>query len=226
MPEMTRAKSTTRLGAVVLCGGKSTRMGISKAELPFGDETMLARVVRRLALVADPIVLDTAPGQTRQKLPAACRFAEDARPDRGPLEALAAGIRAIGADADAVYATSCDVPMLVTDFVLALLDRLGEHDIVVARDGEFHHPLSAIYRIGVLSAIDELLSADRLRPVFLFDAASTVRVPVEELRFADPELQTLRNLNRPEDYIAALAAAGLTPAADVIETLRRARQGE
>lgn len=215
-----------RLGAVVLCGGKSTRMGLSKADLPFGDETMLCRVVRRLANVADPIVVVTAPGQTRQELPVACHFAHDARPDRGPLEGLAAGLRAIVAaahfaDADAVYATGCDVPMLATDFVRALADRLGEDDIAVPRDGRFHHPLSAIYRVGVLAAIDRLLAADQLRPAYLFDAVRTVCVPVDELRTADPELQTLRNLNHPADYLAALGEAGFAPSPRLLAKLRR-----
>lgn len=134
-----------------------------------------------------PIVVVTAAGQVHQTLPATCRFAADERPERGPLEGLAAGLRAIGGDADAVYATSCDVPLLVPAFVMALADRLGKHDIdrfqvAVPWDGKYHHPLSAIYRIGVLTKIDELLAVDRLRPTELFDLVLTNRVPTDELR--------------------------------------------
>ena len=32
--------------AIVLCGGRSRRMGRDKASLPFGTETLLERVVR------------------------------------------------------------------------------------------------------------------------------------------------------------------------------------
>ena len=41
-------------GGIILCGGRSTRMGTSKALLPFGAETMLQRVVRLLATVVSP----------------------------------------------------------------------------------------------------------------------------------------------------------------------------
>ena len=54
---------------IVLCGGKSTRMGTSKALLPFGPETMLQRVVRLLGEVVAPIVVVAASDQTLPDLP-------------------------------------------------------------------------------------------------------------------------------------------------------------
>jgi hypothetical protein len=43
-----------------------------------------------------------------------------------------------------------------------------------------------------------------------FDAVRTRRVPPEEMISADPQLQTLRNLNTREDYLSALSEADLT----------------
>jgi molybdopterin-guanine dinucleotide biosynthesis protein A len=74
----------------------------------------------------------------------------------------------------------------------------------------FAHPLSAVYRRTTLPHIESLLDADRLRPVFLFDAVRTRRVRPDEMRAVDPDLRTLRNLNTPDDYASALADAGLT----------------
>ena len=48
------------VGGIVLCGGRSTRMGVPKATLPFGPETMLQRVVRLLDTVIGPIVVVAA----------------------------------------------------------------------------------------------------------------------------------------------------------------------
>lgn len=198
-------------GALVLCGGKSSRMGRDKATLPFGPETMLQRVVRLLGEVVEPelIVVVAAGQQQLPPLPTSVRITQDEHPDRGPLEGLAAGLRAVPADVEAVYATSCDVPLLVPEFVNELFRRLGTQDIAVPRDGQFFHPLAAVYRPQILPVVLELLAADRLRPASLFDEVRTVHVAVEELRAADPELLTLLNLNRPEDYQAALVRAGL-----------------
>ena len=43
------------VGGIVLCGGRSSRMGRPKAWLPFGDELMLPRVVRILREVVEPV---------------------------------------------------------------------------------------------------------------------------------------------------------------------------
>jgi molybdopterin-guanine dinucleotide biosynthesis protein A len=198
-------------GALILCGGKSSRMGRDKATLPFGSECMLQRVVRLIGTVVDVghIVVVAAPEQSLPDLPAGVVIAHDVRSHRGPLEGLATGLRATSPTADAVYVTGCDVPLLAARFVERMFELLGEHDVAVPRDGEHHHPLAAVYRPRVLTAVERLLAADRLRPRFLFDEVSTREVPVDVLRAVDPQLDTLRNLNHPEDYQAALAAAGL-----------------
>jgi molybdopterin-guanine dinucleotide biosynthesis protein A len=233
-------------GGVVLCGGRSTRMGLDKASLPFGPELMLPRVVRLLSQVVSPIVVVAAPGQELPPLPAGVIVTRDEREGRGPLEGLLAGLTAIAPHADAAYATSCDVPLLVPDFVRMMIARVGSAGsaepvgeatsasnagpagpagptIAVPVEGQFHHPLAAVYRTSVIPVIAELLAADRLRPMFLFERVPTCRVSVSELTTVDPRLSTLANLNRPEDYLAALAEAGF--AADP-EVLRRLTSGD
>ncbi len=193
----------------MLCGGKSTRMGMPKATLPFGPETMLQRVVRLLGTKVAPIVAVAAQDQELPPLPADVIVARDERESRGPLEGLRAGLKALPESVDAAYVTSCDVPLLEPAFVEHMLALLGDHDIAVMEIDGFTHPLSAVYRRAVLPQVESLLAQDRLRPVFLFDAVRTRRVSPDEMRVADPDLRTLRNLNTREDYEAALVAAGL-----------------
>ena len=191
---------------IVLAGGKSTRMGTPKALLPFGDETMLQRVVRLLGGIVSPIVVVTAAGQELPRLPDGVIVTRDEREGRGPLEGLRAGLKALPEDVDAAYVTSCDVPLLVPGFVRQMLELARGYDIAVMEIDGFTHPLSAVYRRATLPQIESLLAQDRLRPAFLFDAVRTRRVQPAEMT-ADPELETLRNLNTPEDYQRALAEA-------------------
>ena len=194
-------------GGIVLCGGRSTRMGSSKALLPFGDETMLQRVVRLLGSVVSPLVVVAAPDQSLPELPAAVSVTRDEREGRGPLEGLRAGLKGLPATVDAAYVTSCDVPLLVPAFALRMIDLMGDADIAVMEIDGFPHPLSAVYRRSTLPHVEKLLAEDRLRPVFLFDAVKTRRVRPEEMISVDPQLLTLRNLNTREDYEQALETA-------------------
>ena len=197
-------------GGVVLCGGRSTRMGVAKATLPFGPETMLQRVVRLLGGTVSPIVAVAAREQELPPLPPSVLVARDEREAKGPLEGLRAGLAALPPSVDAAYVTSCDVPLLVPAFVERMLALLGDHDIAVMEIDGFPHPLSAVYRRSVLPQVESLLAQDRLRPVFLFEAVRTRRVSPGEMREVDPDLCTLRNLNTREDYEAALRAANLS----------------
>jgi molybdenum cofactor guanylyltransferase len=192
----------------VLCGGKSTRMGSPKASLPFGPETMLQRVVRLLGEVVEPIVVVAAADQNLPPLPSDVIVTRDEREARGPLEGLRAGLKALPPSIDSAYVTSCDVPLLVPDFVRQMIDLARDYDIAVMEIDGFTHPLSAVYRRATLPFVEDLLARDRLRPVFLFEAVNTRRVRPEEMT-SDPELRTLRNLNTPEDYEGALADAGI-----------------
>ena len=197
-------------GGIVLCGGKSTRMGVAKATLPFGPETMLQRVVRLLGAIVSPIVAVAAQEQVLPALPAEVIITRDEREAKGPLEGLRAGLKALPPSVEAAYVTSCDVPLLVPGFVERMLALLEEHDIAVMEIDGFTHPLSAVYRRSVLPQVESLLAQDRLRPVFLFEAMRTRRVTPAEMREVDPDLRTLRNLNTREDYEAALADAGFS----------------
>jgi molybdopterin-guanine dinucleotide biosynthesis protein A len=195
-------------GAIVLCGGKSTRMGASKALLPFGPESMLQRVVRLLAEVVSPIVVVAAAEQPLPELPRHVIIARDEQEGRGPLEGLRAGLKALPTDVGAAYVTTCDVPLLEPAFVREMLDLANGFDVAVVEIDGFPHPLSAVYRRSVLPDVEDLLAANRLRPMFLFDLVKTRRVRPSEIT-SDPELRTLRNLNTPEDYRQALADGGI-----------------
>jgi molybdopterin-guanine dinucleotide biosynthesis protein A len=104
-----------------------------------------------------------------------------------------------------------------------MIAELDDHDIAVPTDGPFHHPLAAVYRTSVTQVIGKLLAADQLRPVFLFDRVATCRVPVSELTAVDPRLDTLKNLNRPEDYLAALDEAGFAVEPAVLAAFETSR---
>jgi molybdenum cofactor guanylyltransferase len=193
-------------GAIVLSGGRSTRMGRDKASLPFGGEPMLRRVVRLLEPLVEETVVVARRDQPLPSLPAAVTVVHDEVEDQGPLGGLGPGLGA--ATADALYVTGCDVPFLQPAVVTLLFERLGGHDVAVARAGGYTHPLAAVYRRTVREPLAQLFFLGRRRPIDLFAVVDTTYVEEEALRAVDPELMTLANLNTPEAYEDALARLG------------------
>ncbi len=184
-------------------------MGRAKAMLPFGPEVMLQRVVRILREIVEPVVVVAAPDQELPALPEAVRIARDEREYLGPLAGMGVGLRALAAEVEAAYCSSCDVPLLRPAFVRAVIDRLQDNEAAVPREAEFWHPLAGVYRASLVQRIDTLIAAERLRPVFLIESIHCASIEVDELRHADPSLASLRNVNTPDEYAAALQAAGL-----------------
>jgi molybdenum cofactor guanylyltransferase len=202
-----------QVGGIVLCGGQSRRMGTSKAMLRFGPEPMLQRVLRVLGQVVQPLAVVAAPGQELPPLDSQILIVRDRQRGRGPLEGLRSGLAALPPVSDAAFVIGCDAPLLQADFIRAMIQELGNHEIAVPIDGQFFHPLAAVYRIRLVRQIDHLLSQAIDKPRLLFQTVPTCQVPVDRLRLADPRLLSLTNVNRTEDYLSALAEAGFEPPA-------------
>jgi len=195
----------SRLGALVLCGGESRRMGRPKAWLRFGDETLLQRVVNILGTVASPVLVVAAPDQELPALPESVEIIRDPIAHRGPLQGIATGLAALHENIDFAYVSATDAPFLRPEWVKRLSELMGSHDLVIPHVDGYYHPLAALYRRAtVLPAVKTLLAADRMRPVFLVEAMNARIVYAEELRDIDPNLSTLRNLNTPEEYDQAV----------------------
>jgi molybdopterin-guanine dinucleotide biosynthesis protein A len=201
--------SDISIGGIVLCGGQSSRMGRPKAWLPIAGEIMLPRVLRLLSEAVAPVIVVAAPDQELPALPAGVDVVRDEERGRGPLQGLAAGLAAMQGRVAAAYLSSCDVPFLRSAFVRRIIDLLGTNAVCVPRVGGYHHPLAAVYRVEVLEFVRRLLSENRMRPYFLFEAVPTRVVEANELADVDPTFESLRNLNAPEDYEKALAELGL-----------------
>ena len=202
------------LGAIVLCGGQSSRMGSPKAWLEFDGEPLLARVVRRIAEAAAPIVVVAAPGQEIPSLPPEVLVVRDPVSGRGPLQGIAAGLDALALQGRATMAfvSSTDVPFIHPELIRRLRALRGDSfDIAVPRAKGHYHPLSAIYGVEARPEIEALLAADRLRPFYLFERMRTLfadealLLAGEALAAVDPELLSLENVNTPGEYAAALA---------------------
>jgi molybdopterin-guanine dinucleotide biosynthesis protein A len=193
-------------GAIILCGGRSSRMATDKALLPFGDESMLERVVRIVCSVVDAsrVAVVAAVNQQLPELDPAIRIVRDSVEFAGPLAAISNAVSAIE-PANAVFVTGCDTPLLKPELIEFLFAQLGDLAAIVPEDAERMYPLCGVYRVEVFNGDPKLRSMrDFVKHI------NAKRVDIDLLRAIDPELLSLRNINTRQDYFDVLVIAGLS----------------
>ncbi|MBV9012060.1 MAG: NTP transferase domain-containing protein [Pseudonocardiales bacterium] len=200
---------------VVLVGGRSSRMGTPKAALEWHGSTLLRRTLGVLARsVEEPLVVVRAPNQPLPDLLPEVEVVEDPEEGRGPLQGIAAGLAALATRAQAAFVCSTDLPFLHPVFVRRVMRALTDDlDVVLPLARGYPQPLAAAYRVTLAPLVAELVAGGDLRPAFLFghprcralrlDGAVLLADP--ELAAADPALESVVNVNSPEDYRAARA---------------------
>jgi molybdopterin-guanine dinucleotide biosynthesis protein A len=184
-------------------------MGRSKAELPFGSQTMLERVVERVGQAAAETLVVAAVGQPLGKLPASVQIVRDETPGAGPLAGLAAGLKRLSPQMDAVFVTGCDVPLVQPGFIERLHALLDKHDCVTPLWHGIEQPLASVYHPRIAPVVATHLAEERLSLRGLLEQIDTLRIDAEELRDVDPRLDSLSNCNTPEQYRAAMERAGI-----------------
>jgi molybdenum cofactor guanylyltransferase len=201
-------------GAVVLAGGRSSRMGTPKAALEWHGSTLLRRTVGILArATGGPVVVVRASGQDLPALPRETIVVDDPRDGKGPVQGIAAGLAALAGEAGTAFVTSTDLPFLHPAFVGRVLRVLGPPadgpDVALPVARGYQQPLAAAYRVSLAQLAERLVKEDRLRPAFLFaecqverlDDATLLADPA--LAKLDPDLDSVLNVNTPDDYQAA-----------------------
>jgi molybdenum cofactor guanylyltransferase len=196
---------------VVLAGGRSSRMGTPKAALEWHGSTLLRRTVGILArATGGPVVVVRAPGQELPDLPGHITVVDDPREGKGPVQGLAAGLNALRDRADVAFVSSTDMPFLHPAFVRRVLSAVhAGADVALPIARGYPQPLAAAYRTTLADLAERLVREDRLRPAFLFEQCIVTRLDEAALRddpvlaALDPGLDSVLNVNEPDDYAKA-----------------------
>ena len=206
-------------GAVVLAGGRSSRMGRPKAALEWHGSTLLHRTTGVLGrTVGGPVVVVKAPDQQLPALPVGVEVVEDPVEGLGPMQGIAVGLAALAGRAPAAFVCSTDMPFLHPAFVRRVLRGFGEPgagadaapDVVLPVARGFRQPLAAGYRTSLADLVAELVAERNLKLGMLFERCRARQLDDAALladrdmaRF-DPQLDSVVNVNAPDDYAEAL----------------------
>lgn len=200
--------------AVVLAGGRSSRMGGEpKCLCPLGKARIIDALLTRLAPQVDDIILNVAPGSTLREAiftqshidPAQIHVVEDTYPDfLGPLAGIASSMQYMRTHyptARWLLSVASDTPFIPADLYKQLLHAVqhSEHSIYVAQHNHQQHYVIALWNVALLPQLDAILRANkkyRMQDVLrLLDATF--------VDFSSADQHAFFNVNTPQDLLTA-----------------------
>ena len=187
---------------VILAGGESRRMGRNKALMHLGDETLIARTLKRIQTVTDETIVISNSANLYTEL--GVQVYEDLVPNSGALGGVYTGLNY--AANNAVLCIACDMPLLQLKLMRYLVSVLGEYDAVVpyTRGVKESNPklqtLCAVYSRSCVQTVRQMIDEGELRLHALCDRVTVRMVPPGEWREFDPEGLSFVNINTREDF--------------------------
>ncbi|MCK8488198.1 molybdenum cofactor guanylyltransferase [Paenibacillus sp. MBLB2552] len=197
--------------AIILAGGRSSRMGSDKALLELGGLTVVERLIRELEPVTSRIVIAAGNKAAYERF--GQEVLTDRFPEAGPLAGLHAGLESSATSWN--LAVACDTPFANGGLFRALLERAEAAEaradgpagfaaaeaILACTEGRAH-PLLAAYRRSVLPSLEARLREGRLKMTAWTETLRTEYIEGETLALASglPLEWCAFNMNKPEDY--------------------------
>ena len=183
------------VSAVVLAGGRATRMGgADKGWVELAGRPLIDHVLDRLRPQVDEILINANRSQARYQ--ALAPVIGDDNPDYlGPLAGMQAGLAA--ARHDWVLFVPCDGPALPRDLMARFRAALTpQTELVVAHDGDWLQPVVALLHKSLLPSLCAALAGGE-RKIDIWFARHNMAV----VSFAD-QPDAFINLNSPDELAA------------------------
>jgi molybdopterin-guanine dinucleotide biosynthesis protein A len=183
-------KRDLNISAIILAGGKSSRMNGNKALLPVCGTLLIEKIVRILEPHFRDVIISAQEREPFRFLNK--KIVVDEIPDYGPLMGILCGLRASATSANFVVA--CDIPEINMAIVNGMKAQMDNYDIVVPLTGEKkYEPLFSIYKKSVIPKIETLMKKNQRKIIRLFPLCRTKFIPMETKGW-------FFNLNTMEDY--------------------------
>ncbi|MFM5558042.1 MULTISPECIES: molybdenum cofactor guanylyltransferase MobA [Aeromonas] len=209
---MSRSDLPFPVSAVILAGGRATRMGgDDKGWVPLAGKPLIVHVLERLRPQVDEVLINANRSEERYRTLAP--VIGDAQADfQGPLAGMQAGLAA--ARHDWVLFVPCDGPALPRDLMARFRAAMTpQSELVVAHDGQHLQPVVALLHRALLPSLQLALAEGERKTGAWFARHRMTVVP-----FADAP-DAFVNLNSPAElaaYEASLShqeplAGGLRP---------------
>ncbi|MDR6120924.1 molybdopterin-guanine dinucleotide biosynthesis protein A [Bacillus sp. SLBN-46] len=187
-----------KAAAIILSGGKSSRMGTNKALLKINEKTNIERIADTLKPLFDDIILVTNNPESYEFL--GLKMVKDQYPGMGPLAGVHAGLNHSNYDVNVIVA--CDMPFVSGELAQALVQLCSHYDAVVPVINGIQHPLFAVFKKEIAGEVAGSIEEGTLRMKHLLNRLQVLYVTEKELQsYSQFDLEKVFfNMNHPNEY--------------------------
>ncbi|HNV81882.1 MAG: molybdenum cofactor guanylyltransferase [Tenuifilaceae bacterium] len=177
--------------AIVLAGGKSSRMGEDKSMLSINGIPLIQHIINQLEGHFSEVIIGANDVDRYAFL--GKRVIPDIEQGKGPLMGIYSCLRASNTDLN--FITACDIPEMNIRMIKRMLNLSVAYDIVMPCKGDAkHEPLFAVYQKSIIPMAEKILHTNKRRIVELMDLARVKLVEFDGNGW-------YQNLNLMEEYI-------------------------
>lgn len=195
--------------AVILAGGKSSRMGFDKQLLIEDDRRILERVIETLKAEFSDILIVTAKPQLYEGM--GVRLCGDVYAGKGPLAGVHAAL--LNARSRYVYLLACDMPVVNLPFIRHMKQKLQETgmDICASQCGGRMEPFNTFYSRSLLPDVVHRLETGNSSLFRFIHASRACVLSQEDAACFDKELRMFTNINTRSEYEKYLGSTEAEP---------------
>lgn len=185
--------------AVILAGGKSSRMGFDKQLIKVKDICITEHLIERLnTMFKDIIVVTNKPNLYRDKN---IVIAEDVYKGYGPIGGIHAGLSKSQSMYN--YFIACDMPNINKRYIEYMKKRIEEdsfkNDAIVTKKADWIEPFNAFYSKKLIPAIEDNINKGRVGIMELLEISNVLYIDEAIARSFNPDWSMFTNLNTRED---------------------------
>ena len=183
--------------AVILAGGKSTRMGLDKQLLEINEKRLIDILIKKLSEIFNEIIVVT--NKLEYYSDYKNRVIRDIIIGKGPLSGIHAGL--VEAKSQYVYFVACDMPNINMKYIKYMKEEIKELDVkaCITRFGEAIEPFNAFYSKNIIKDIEKCLLQDKRSVNSLIKGLNIHYIDEKKAREFSPNWDMFLNLNTRED---------------------------
>lgn len=187
--------------AIILAGGKSTRMGFDKQLIKIGNICITEYIIEILKPIFKNIIVVTNKPELYANLDVG--IAQDFYKGYGPLGGIHAGL--LKSQSIYNYFIACDMPYVNTDYIKYMMKRIVEtgyeKDAVITKSADWIEPFNAFYSKELLPLIEDNIIKEKRGISELLDRSNVLYVDEYIARGFSQNWSMFTNLNTKKDLM-------------------------